>query len=189
MLATRGGRLDRQMTLRGALDWSWDLLLPTEKSALAQLSVFEGGFTLEAVEGPCSRPSKRVNDIVHGPVPSLLDKSFVRQILDGSIRSAAERSGVRGQHLRSRGPLRRQRPLCVAIDAEVRHGDLLQRLSEEEVTAPGLDGPRQPHRRACRRASRAGGQPPARRDGRARVGDARASRPVQARPRPCGFVL
>ena len=40
-----------QTALRGAIDWSWDLLEPDEQSALAQLSVFEGGFTLEAAEG------------------------------------------------------------------------------------------------------------------------------------------
>jgi len=35
----------RQTTLRGALAWSWDLLTPWEQVALAQSSVFEGGFT------------------------------------------------------------------------------------------------------------------------------------------------
>ena len=50
LLASKGGRLDRQSTLRAAFDWSWDLLPPHEKAALAQLSVFEGGFTLEAAE-------------------------------------------------------------------------------------------------------------------------------------------
>lgn len=41
---------DRHSTLSAALDLSWDLLSPTERSALAQLSVFAGGFTLEAAE-------------------------------------------------------------------------------------------------------------------------------------------
>ena len=50
LLASTGGRVDRQATLRATFDWSWDLLTPTEKAALAQLSVFEGGFTLEAAE-------------------------------------------------------------------------------------------------------------------------------------------
>src|SRR5512137_3182940 len=50
LLASSGGRRDRHATLRATLDWSWDLLSPAEKSALAQLSVFEDGFTREAIE-------------------------------------------------------------------------------------------------------------------------------------------
>ncbi|QSQ23373.1 cyclase [Pyxidicoccus parkwayensis] len=49
----RGGRRDasaRQATLRGAIDWSWNLLDPAEQTALACCSVFSGGFTLEAAE-------------------------------------------------------------------------------------------------------------------------------------------
>ena len=45
LLAAGGARRDRQATLRAAFDWSWDLLTDAEKSALAQLSVFEGGFS------------------------------------------------------------------------------------------------------------------------------------------------
>ncbi|HVJ75524.1 MAG TPA: tetratricopeptide repeat protein [Casimicrobiaceae bacterium] len=44
------GAVARQVTLRAAIDWSWDLLAPWEQAALAQCSVFEGGFTLEAAE-------------------------------------------------------------------------------------------------------------------------------------------
>jgi len=40
----------RHATLRAALEWSWELLAPVERSALAQASVFRGGFSLEAAE-------------------------------------------------------------------------------------------------------------------------------------------
>ena len=40
----------RHTTLQAALDWSWDLLEPWEQSALAQCSVFRGGFDWTAVE-------------------------------------------------------------------------------------------------------------------------------------------
>jgi predicted ATPase/DNA-binding winged helix-turn-helix (wHTH) protein/Tfp pilus assembly protein PilF len=40
----------RHQTLQAALDWSWDLLEPWEKAALAQCHVFHGGFDWEAVE-------------------------------------------------------------------------------------------------------------------------------------------
>jgi len=82
LLAAMGGRQDRQATLRATFDWSWDLLSDAEKSALAQLSVFEGGFTLEAAEAvlelsACADAPWSV-DVVH----SLVDKSFVRQVSD-----------------------------------------------------------------------------------------------------------
>ena len=44
------GSSAREATLQGALDWSWELLSPWEQSALAQCSVFAGGFDWEAVD-------------------------------------------------------------------------------------------------------------------------------------------
>ena len=51
-LLTRGGRtaMPRQQTLRGTLDWSHDLLSEDEKKLFRRLSVFAGGWTLEALE-------------------------------------------------------------------------------------------------------------------------------------------
>jgi predicted ATPase/DNA-binding CsgD family transcriptional regulator len=51
-LLTRGGRKAeaRQRTLRGALAWSYDLLSGTERTLFGRLSVFAGGWTLEAAE-------------------------------------------------------------------------------------------------------------------------------------------
>lgn len=48
--STRRDGAARHANLRSALDGSWDLLAPWEKQALAQCSVFHGGFTLEAAE-------------------------------------------------------------------------------------------------------------------------------------------
>ncbi|MEZ4564134.1 MAG: tetratricopeptide repeat protein [Thermomicrobiales bacterium] len=51
VLATEeGGRPDRQATLRGAINWSHDLLSFEHQAALRRLGVFAGGFTLEAAE-------------------------------------------------------------------------------------------------------------------------------------------
>lgn len=44
----------RQRTLRAALDWSYDLLLPEERVLLCRLTVFAGGWTLEAAEAVCA---------------------------------------------------------------------------------------------------------------------------------------
>jgi len=69
----------RQHTLRAAIAWSWDLLEPWAQASLAELSVFEGGFTLEAAE--------RVVDLTPWPdapfiidvLEALLDRSLLRQ--------------------------------------------------------------------------------------------------------------
>ena len=55
-LLTGGSRtaLPRQQTLRALIDWSYDLLTPSEKTLLRRLSVFSGGWTLEAAEEICS---------------------------------------------------------------------------------------------------------------------------------------
>jgi predicted ATPase/class 3 adenylate cyclase len=51
-----GGPLDlpeRQQTLRGAIQWSCDLLQPAEQVLFRRLAVFAGGSTLEAIEAVC----------------------------------------------------------------------------------------------------------------------------------------
>jgi predicted ATPase/DNA-binding CsgD family transcriptional regulator len=57
-LLTGGGRdaPPRQQTMRGAIAWSYDLLDPAEQVLFRQLSVFVGGFTLEAAEGVAASP-------------------------------------------------------------------------------------------------------------------------------------
>jgi predicted ATPase len=42
--------VERHQTLRAAIDWSYELLSESEQCLLARLSVFAGGFTLEAAE-------------------------------------------------------------------------------------------------------------------------------------------
>jgi predicted ATPase len=51
-LLTGGDRtaLPRQQTLRASIGWSYDLLTDHERALLRRLSVFAGGWTLEAVE-------------------------------------------------------------------------------------------------------------------------------------------
>ncbi|MFJ4712634.1 AfsR/SARP family transcriptional regulator [Streptomyces sp. NPDC088785] len=72
-LLTGGSRtvLPRQQTLRAVVDWSWDLLDDAERTALCELSVFAGGWTLEAAEAVCS-PSGGAD-----AVGSLVDKSLL----------------------------------------------------------------------------------------------------------------
>ena len=53
---TGGARtaLPRQQTLRALIDWSYDILSDNERLLLRRLSVFAGGWTLEAAEEVCS---------------------------------------------------------------------------------------------------------------------------------------
>jgi len=52
---TGGSRtaLPRQQTLRATIDWSYNLLSELERRLLCRLSVFAGGWTLEAAEAVC----------------------------------------------------------------------------------------------------------------------------------------
>ena len=54
-LLTGGARtaLPRQQTLRALIDWSYDILPENERLLLRRLSVFAGGWTLEAAEEVC----------------------------------------------------------------------------------------------------------------------------------------
>jgi predicted ATPase len=71
----------RQRTLRGAIDWSYDLLDPPEKTLFARLAVFQGGRTVEAVEGVCSHGL--AIDVLAG-LESLLNKNLLRR-MEGSV--------------------------------------------------------------------------------------------------------
>ncbi len=74
----RGGARDlpaRQQTLRGAIDWSHDLLDGEDRALFRRLSVFVGGFTLEAAEDVCGAAGEL--DVLDG-VESLLGKSLLR---------------------------------------------------------------------------------------------------------------
>jgi tetratricopeptide (TPR) repeat protein len=78
LLAGAHGAGARQATLRAAIDWSWGLLTPWEQAALAQLSVFEGGFTLEAAEVVLDLNAWTEASPAIDAVQALVDKSLVR---------------------------------------------------------------------------------------------------------------
>jgi predicted ATPase len=74
----RGSAGDRQATLKSAVDWSWNLLVAWEQAALAQCSVFEGGFTLDAAEAILDVSSFADAPPVVDVVQTLVDKSLLR---------------------------------------------------------------------------------------------------------------
>ncbi len=84
-LLTAGSRtaIPRHQTLRATIDWSYDLLTELERILLRRLSVFAGGFTLEAAESVCSQGMKR-SDILD-VLGHLVDKSLVIVEADSEI--------------------------------------------------------------------------------------------------------
>ncbi|MGE5265198.1 MAG: AfsR/SARP family transcriptional regulator [Acidobacteriota bacterium] len=71
---TTGSRtaLPRHRTLRGTMDWSYDLLAEDEGSMLRQLAVFAGGWTLDAAEQVCVVQGSALDVLTR-----LVDKSLV----------------------------------------------------------------------------------------------------------------
>jgi predicted ATPase len=96
LLARLGRRLDlltggaadlpeRQRTLRATIDWSYDLLDEAERELFAQLGVFAGGASLEAVESVCevrSAGRTAAGDVLE-LLASLMEKSLLVSV-DGS---------------------------------------------------------------------------------------------------------
>jgi predicted ATPase/class 3 adenylate cyclase len=66
----------RQRTLRDAIDWSYDLLNPAEAAFFRRLSVFVGGWSVDAAAAVCS-PSELGLDAFMG-LTTLVDQSLIR---------------------------------------------------------------------------------------------------------------
>ena len=77
-LLTGGSRvaLERQQTLRALVSWSYDLLREDEQIVLDRLSVFAGGFDLQAAEAVCGAGPITPEDVLD-LVNSLVDKSLI----------------------------------------------------------------------------------------------------------------
>ncbi|MEV5607259.1 BTAD domain-containing putative transcriptional regulator [Streptomyces sp. NPDC052225] len=144
-LLTSGSRtvLPRQQTLRAVVDWSWELLDERERTVLCELSVFAGGWDLEAAEAVCS--PRGAADVVG----SLVDKSLLiatpadrgasgmryrmlETIHEYATERAAETPGL--QRAAERRHLAYVRALVAEADPKVRSAEQLpwiQRLEAE----------------------------------------------------------
>ncbi|MFE3054228.1 protein kinase [Nocardia sp. NPDC059239] len=86
-LLTRGGRdaPKRQQTLRYCMGWSYDLCTLDERRLWAGLSVFAGGFELDAAEQVCA--GDMTESQLLDTLAALVDKSIlIRQETDGAVR-------------------------------------------------------------------------------------------------------
>jgi non-specific serine/threonine protein kinase len=83
-LLTGGSRatLPRHQTLRATVQWSYDLLSPPEQELLRNLSVFAGGWTLEAATAVAGENQDEF-EVLDG-LGRLVDKSLVVMAVEGS---------------------------------------------------------------------------------------------------------
>ncbi|WNG94817.1 BTAD domain-containing putative transcriptional regulator [Mycobacterium sp. ITM-2016-00318] len=70
------GAHPRQQSVAATIDWSYHLLDEREKALFDRLSVFAGGFDLEAVHGVCADAGQTEDDILD-LLTGLVDKSMV----------------------------------------------------------------------------------------------------------------
>ncbi len=105
--------LPRQRTLRALIDWSYDLLTEAERALFQRLSVFAGGWSLEAAETVCADDDLRKDDVldqlIHLVEKSLVIMEMAREryrMLDTVRHYAKEKlseggaeEAVRGKHL------------------------------------------------------------------------------------------
>jgi predicted ATPase/class 3 adenylate cyclase len=144
-LLTGGSRnaLPRQQTLQATVDWSFDLLGPAERETMRRLSVFAGGFELEAAEAIGAVgviDSIAVIDLLG----SLVDKSLVlaeRTNMDGG-------ESVRYRLLETVRQYAAQELFKSASEDELtairdRHAAFYLRVAQE--AGPALTGRRQGH--------------------------------------------
>jgi predicted ATPase/DNA-binding CsgD family transcriptional regulator len=117
-LLTGGPRLDeRHRSLRSALDWSYELLTPTDRAALRQTSVFATPFTAEAAAAAVVEPAPREVGSVAESLARLADQSLlvvvssstvtryrmletIRQYGAERLDEVGEDSSIRERHLR-----------------------------------------------------------------------------------------
>jgi predicted ATPase/DNA-binding CsgD family transcriptional regulator len=137
-LLTRGGRTaaPRQRTIRETLDWSHELLYEPERKVFRRLSVFAGGWVLEASEVVVSDESIGQSEVLER-LSGLVEKSLVIAEL------TAERGGVRYRLLDAirQYALEKLEQSGEAEDAMRAHAEYCLALAEE--AEPELIGPRE----------------------------------------------
>lgn len=123
---------ERQRTIRSTIDWSTQLLSPSEQELLTRLGLFAGGFTLEAAEWIAAGiPEADILD----DLGALVDGSLVRQEDRGDRAAFSMLSTVREYALERLEP----RPDAAAL--RDRHAQYFVRLGEQAEFE--LEGPAQ----------------------------------------------
>ena len=133
-LLTHGSRAasERHQTLRSTIDWSYELLTPTERHALDRLSVFAGGCDLEAAEAVLPGEDLDEADVVD-VLGQLVDKSLV-------VANHADDGGVRYRLLETIRQYARERLDASGDAAAVRRRHADHCVAKAEAAGPHLRG-------------------------------------------------
>ena len=123
----------RQRTLRGAIDWSYDLLTPEVASLFRRICVFAGGFTIAAAERVGALEGELGVDTLEG-LDALLDASLVHRRSELAIYDRFETL----QTIREYGWERLE---AGEEAASVRRNHALTFLELATATGPELRGP------------------------------------------------
>ena len=136
-LLTGGSRtaLPRHQTLRSLIDWSYDLLTPAERALLGRLSVFAGGWTLEAAEAICIGEGIEPEEILDLQI-QLVNKSLVNS-------DRAQNVEARYHLLETIRQYARDKLLEAGGGERIRAQHLEFFLKLAEKAEPGLRGPDQ----------------------------------------------
>jgi tetratricopeptide (TPR) repeat protein len=136
-LLTGGSRtaLPRHQTLRALIDWSYDLLSEAERTLFRRLSVFAGGWTLEAAERICSGEG-----LEHHEVMDLLTQLVNKSLVIPDSETEAE---ARYRLLETIRQYARERLLEAGGGEGVRDRHLDYYLKFAERSEPELRGPNQ----------------------------------------------
>ena len=104
-LLTGGARdaPDRQRTLRSTIEWSYDLLSPTEQQLFHRISVFAGGCTLEAAEEVCDAELDTLQSLVEKSLLRFSNERYwmletIREYAGERLEHCDERAALRGRH-------------------------------------------------------------------------------------------
>lgn len=128
-------RTKRQQTLRGAIAWSYDLLKHDEKKLFAQLAVFNGGCTLDAIIAVCPSVEELADDPLD-VLTSLIDKSLLRL-------QEQEDEEPRFQMLHTIRDFALEQMASFGDEAEIHHRHFEYYLNLAEEAAPALTGTEQ----------------------------------------------
>jgi non-specific serine/threonine protein kinase len=127
--------ISRHKTLRATMDWSHDLLADNERILFRRLSVFAGGFTLEAAEQVCAGEGIERDDVL----------DLLSRLVDKSLVVVEERSGKARYRLletiRQYGQEKLNESTEVAAATRWRHALFFLELAE--AAEPAMLGPQQ----------------------------------------------
>jgi predicted ATPase/class 3 adenylate cyclase len=95
---------ERQRTLRGTVEWSYQLLAADEQRLFAQLAIFAGSFALEAAEAVCSAELDVLQSLVdqsllrHGEDGRFFMLATIREFALEKLRDLSDASSLRRRH-------------------------------------------------------------------------------------------